>query len=288
MSERCATRQTRSAGRRGVEGSKIERLVHARVGEAPDERGRREISRHDDDCVGEGGRDQMMRNREIRGRSDPPRPRPDEGRDQASDNGEKHSGAGAAQGPHARKLRSAVGAEGSLREMPDRLAAQGISRLNAKRVERPEILLGRAEQRTPAEPARKRHAEQHERGADSGQFEKPGKDVANPCRRHQRRYSQNRRRRHDRRDPREHEFRQADLGQEAAGDREQRLLLRARGVVFGVAVARIEDRAPGNRRAALKPGSGARGEDVGRSHGLSGNGIFPEASRRHSTPRFRR
>ena len=44
-----------AARRRGVEGFEVERLVHAGVGEAPDERGRGEIGRHDDDGVGERG-----------------------------------------------------------------------------------------------------------------------------------------------------------------------------------------------------------------------------------------
>ena len=72
----------------------------------------------------------------------------------------------------------------------------------------------------------------------------------------------------DRYDPRERELRQADLGQKAAGDRQKRLLLWARGVVLGVAVARIEDRPRWIGRAALEPGLGARGNDVGRSHGF--------------------
>ena len=72
--------------------------------------------------------------------------------------------------------------------MADRLAAERVSRLNPKGVERPEILLGGAKQRAPAEPARERDAEQHQRGADPGQFEDPDKDVANPGGDDERRY----------------------------------------------------------------------------------------------------
>ena len=62
-----------TARRRSVERFEVERLVHARVREAPDERSRGEICGHDDDRVGERGQDQLMRDGEIRRRSDPPR-----------------------------------------------------------------------------------------------------------------------------------------------------------------------------------------------------------------------
>ena len=116
-----------TAWRRRIEGDEVERLVHSGVREAPDERTRREVSRHDDDGVGERGPDQLMGDRKIRGRSDPPRRRPSNARDQRRDGGEKNPGAGAAHRPQARKLRPAAGLEGSLREMPHRLAAQGVS-----------------------------------------------------------------------------------------------------------------------------------------------------------------
>ena len=54
-----------TARRRCVEPFQVEWLVHARVGEAPDERRRREIGRHDHDRVGERGQDELMRDREI-------------------------------------------------------------------------------------------------------------------------------------------------------------------------------------------------------------------------------
>ena len=81
---------------RGVERFEVERLVHARVREAPDERRRREIGRHDDDCVGEGRQDQLMRRRKVMARSDPSRPRPDGVGDERRDDDKQHSGAGAA------------------------------------------------------------------------------------------------------------------------------------------------------------------------------------------------
>ena len=113
----------------------------------------------------------MMRDREIRGRSDPPGRGPNKGRDQRRDDGEKNSGAGAAHGPHARKLRSAARLQGSFREMADRLAAQGVSRLNAKRVERPEIRFRDAKQWAPAEPTCGDDSEKQKRGAESVQFQ---------------------------------------------------------------------------------------------------------------------
>ena len=175
-----------AAARRRVERVEVERLVHARVGEAPDERGRREVSRHDDDSVGERGPDQMMRDREIRGRSDPPRRRPDEGSDDASDGGEQDSGAGAAHRPHTRKLRSPVWPEGSFREMADRLAAQGVSGLNRERIERPEIRLRDAKQRAPAEPPCGDDSEKHKRGANSV-VQGLGQRRPDPCGRDERR-----------------------------------------------------------------------------------------------------
>ncbi len=81
---------------RSVERIEVEWLVHACIGEAPDERSRREVRRHDDDGVGERGHDQMMRDRKIGGRSDPARVRPNKARDQRRDGGEQDPGAGAA------------------------------------------------------------------------------------------------------------------------------------------------------------------------------------------------
>src|ERR1700727_977768 len=52
---------------RSVERIEVEWLIHRGVGEAPDERSRREVSRHDDDSVCERGDDQMMRDGEISG-----------------------------------------------------------------------------------------------------------------------------------------------------------------------------------------------------------------------------
>ena len=173
--------------RRSVERFEVERLIHARVGEAPDERSRRKVSRHDDDGVGERGPDQLMRDGEIRRRSDPPCRGPNKSRDQRRDGGEKNSGAGAAHRPHARQLRSAAWPEGSFRQMPDRLAAQGVSRLNAKRIERPEVGFRDAKQWTPAEPACGDDSEKQKRGADPVQFQDSGKDAADPRRHDERR-----------------------------------------------------------------------------------------------------
>src|ERR1700722_7532990 len=126
--------------------------------------------------------------------------------------------------------------------MADRLAAQSVSRLNAKRIERPEVGLSNAKQGTPAEPAYGDDSEKQKRGAEPVQFQDAGEDAPDPRRHDERRKAQDRRRRHDRDDPRQQQFRQADFGQEAAGNRQKRLLLRARDVVLRVAIAWIEDR----------------------------------------------
>src|SRR3984885_12322854 len=128
----------------------------------------------------------MMRDRKIRSRSDPARMRPNKSGNQRRDEGKKNSGAGAASRPHARQLCSAAQLEGSLRQMPDRLTAQDVSRLNAKRVERPEIRFRNAKQGPPSEPAQGDDDEEQKRGAESVQFQDAGEDAANPCRHAQR------------------------------------------------------------------------------------------------------
>ena len=202
------------------------------------------------------------------------------------DDDKQHSGAGAAHSPHARELRSAVRSQRPLREMADRLAAERVSRLDPERVERPEILLGRAKQRAPAEPARKRHAEQHQRGANSGQFEDADKRRRQPRRSRSAALRPRSPPAARSRRSRRAELRQADLGEKAAGDRQKRLLLRARGVVLGVAVARIEDRPCWIGRAALEARTWALEEMTsGARMGLAAN--FPETIRAPSMARVR-
>ena len=218
------------------------------------------------------GHDQLMRDGEIRGRSDPPRRRPNDDRDQGRDGGEEDSGAGAAHRPHARELGAAPCLQRSLRQMPDRLAAQGVSRLNAKALSAQKFASATRNKRPPADPARADDREKHESRRrmpyNSSNLEKtpPTHAVAT-----ERREAQDRRRQHDRRRPRDEELRQADLRQEAAGDREQRLLLRARGVVLGVSVARIDDRPRRSAARGAPLGFGARGDNGGRSHGVRRN-----------------
>ena len=66
---------------------------------------------------------QMMRDGEISGRADPAGVRPCDARNQSRDDGEKKAGGGTASRPHARKFDPGARPEGSLSEMPDRLAA---------------------------------------------------------------------------------------------------------------------------------------------------------------------
>ena len=191
---------------------------------------------------------------EIRRRSDPARRRPNGDRDQRGDQSEEDSGAGAAHRPHARELGAAPWLQRSLGQMADRLAAQGVSRLNPQGVERPEIRFRRAQQRPPADPARAGDSEKDDRGADPVQFQQSREDVADPCRRDQRRETQDRRRKDDRRRPCQQELGQADLGQKAAGDRHERLLLGTRRVVFRVTVAGVDERLRRTALGALRPG----------------------------------
>ena len=71
-----------ATGRRGIECSEIERLVHAGIRKAPDQRGDREIDRHQHDGVGERRHDQAMQHREIGHGAHPARAWPDKNGDQ--------------------------------------------------------------------------------------------------------------------------------------------------------------------------------------------------------------
>ena len=189
-------------------------------------------------------------------------------RNQRRDDGEKNSGGRATHGPHPHELGSPARCESALRQMADRLAAQGVSRLNAKRVERPEIRLGDPKQRSPAEPADEDDREQHEPRADAIQFQDSGKNVPDPCRRDKRRETQDRRRQHDRRDPREQEFRQADLGEEAA--RRSPEATSASGSKRRPRRLPHADRGSASRdpTGVVRPELSARERNVGRSHGV--------------------
>ena len=222
----------RPSGRRGIERFEVERLVHARVGEAPDQRRRRQIGRHDDDSVGERrhrsrrcGTDQIVPAdpiQRVAGQA--------AGATSAAMRDKQDAGAGAAYCAHARKLALR---RRRLERHPFRRCRiasrhERVSGLHAERVERPEIHSRRCETAAASRssPARRSRARRG-RGADPGQFGKTfaktsttQADAINGARPRARAGNT------IRHGPGEQQLRQADFDEQASGDRQQRLLLR--------------------------------------------------------------
>ncbi len=142
--------------------------------------------------------------------------------------------------------------------MAQALAAKGVPGLDGNCVERPEVYLGDAQQRSPAEPANQGYAEQDKRGPHSGQCCDLTRHLGQPGGCDQRSEAEQDPGYQDQRDPRERQLRQADLGKQAAGDRNERALLRARGVVLGIALARIDEQGRKRRCGVSRPGSRIR------------------------------
>ena len=143
----------------------------------------------------------------------------------------------------ARPAAVGVPAEYQFREMAQRLAAKRVAGLDGQRVERPEIGLCDPKQRPPSEPSERDDRNQHQRRADPRQFQNVFGYGREPGRRHQRREAKQHRRQQQRDGPGEQQFRQADFNQQTAGDRQQRSLSGAGGVVLNVALAWIDQQA---------------------------------------------
>ena len=137
-----------------VERREIARLVHARVGHAPGERGDCQIARHQHDGVGERGNDQPQGLGEVRELAGPARRWPGE-RGQAGGGGTgAKAGAERRRGPQVRApVLAGLQREKALGQMAQALPAQGIARLDHERVQRPEAALGGAKQRADTIPA---------------------------------------------------------------------------------------------------------------------------------------
>src|SRR6266404_4296714 len=130
-------------GGRSIERNEIERLIHAGIREAPDERGDREITRHQNDSVGERWHDQTMQRHEVGHGADPTRAWPDENADQRRASAHHDAGAGGTRGAQPRSPGGGtVSAKHPLRQMAQRLAAKHVAGLNDERIERPEVDLG--------------------------------------------------------------------------------------------------------------------------------------------------
>ena len=226
-----------------------------------------------------------MRDGEISGRSDPARGGQTTAATSAATSA-RSIPARRSSRPRTRQLCSAARLEGSLRQMPDRLTAQGIFRLNAKRVERPEIRFCNAKQGPPSSnhPAAtmtsSRSARAHAIQLYDWENTPPTHAVtmsgarpriARPV--------------HHRRNPRERSLSgrsgyqalpRSPATTSASGSRRR----------LSIAIARIEDR-PRPPVGALSESSNAplEGENVGRSHGVGG-AILPQPLR-HSMRRLR-
>ena len=118
-----------------VEGFEIEGLVSHGVGEAPEQRGDREIGRHDGDRVGERRDHEGVRRQEIVDRADPARRGPCDDGDRARHGAEQQSGGGATSRAQSRELGAGPALEPALDRVPQRLAPERVAWLDRKGVQ---------------------------------------------------------------------------------------------------------------------------------------------------------
>jgi len=109
--------------------------------------------------------------------------------------------------------------------MADRLAPEGVARLDRKRVQRPEVRLDEAEQRPPSGDRGGCRRDHDDRRAELGGLRQAAGGFADPGRQKQRREAEQDRGREDLKGPDDGELRQTDLAEETAGDGEERSLL---------------------------------------------------------------
>ena len=236
------------AGGRRIEESQIDRLIHARVRYAPDQRRNREVGRDQDDGVGHGGTGEPMPQREIRRVSDPARRGPGQRCDPGGPDAQQDSGPDRTRGAQTpTRGGGRLPAEEALHEMTYGFAAKRVGRLNGQGIERPEIRFGGPQQRPPADPSQSGDCDEEQRGPQTRLPDELDRGRGQPGRGHQRRQSKKDARHQDRSHPGEQQLGQADFGEQAPGDGKKRPLLRAGGIVLRVAPARIEER--GSRRA---------------------------------------
>ena len=243
-------------GSRLVEGFEIERLVSGGVGEAPEQRGDREIGGHDDDRVGDRREHEGVRRHQVVDRADPLRRGPCDDGDRARHGEQEQAGGGAASRAQARKLGPGPALKGAFDQMPQRLAPECVAGLDRKRVQRPEVLLRHAKQGSPAEPGDGKGDENDQDGARSGGLRETDPRFSDPGGESERRKAEQHGRQQDRERPGEKELRQADLGEQAAEHRQKRALFRGGPVVPHVAPPRIENQRRGTAREARSIGFG--------------------------------
>ncbi len=233
-----------AARRAACRSGEIVRRGHGRVGDRPDQRGSRHIGAHQHDAVGQRHDCQALsgrsgsRRRSTDAGSARPAARPARESAQISSAGDH--GGGRAQ--RRRRLRCVCGESRRSTKWRSALAASRVGRLDRERVERPEAALRRAA------TAAGRRTSQARRAATSRIADQtPASDVRNlvgPVAARSWRRSARRRASGPGTTISSTQaaisFGQADLGQQAAGERQQRALLGAGRVVLDVAAARID------------------------------------------------
>ena len=227
---RASVRPPEDAGSNAAE---IDGLLHARVRKAPHQRCDRQIGRHQHDGIGQRRHGEAMQ--AENGSCNRPRP----ARAGQARIGDRAPPATATMAPAATELAPRNRPGGAMvkllpdmpfRQVTQRFAAERVAGLHGERVQRPEIRLGDPKQRPPSDPPHGSDRKQDEYRSParlrSGQVDpeafasqadaRSGAKPKQHCRQH------------DRERPGEQQLRQADFGQQASGDREERPLPRAR------------------------------------------------------------
>ena len=138
-----------------------------------------------------------------------------------------------------------------LGDLPQPFATEDVCGLHPQGVERPEAAFDQAQERSPAEPGdADQHRQKQDRRNPRQDVQDLGRSGRQPQRRDQRRHAEDHAGQPDQENPCQHQFRQAHLRQQAAGQGEQRTPLGARRVVLDIAFARVDDRLHRGHRLA--------------------------------------
>ena len=170
--------------------------------------------------------------------------RPRGERDQRRDGEQDKPGGGAAHRAHTGELRSGPALERPLRQVPQRLAPEAHSRAGPRAhstTRNWSQRSGRADANRPMPPLKAARTTSIAAPTAVASMKTIG-SLADPCGQRERRETEQNGGQQDRKRPGEQELRQADFGQEAAGDRQKRPLLRGGMVVLHVPKTRIEER----------------------------------------------
>src|SRR5215471_7993414 len=127
--------------------------------------------------------------------------------------------------------------------MAQSFTASRIGRLNSKRIERPEVALRKPKQLAAAEPTKGDQERQEDSGPNSGDCRRNSvRELAEPDQGYDRCDSEHQTRHNDQQQTGHCQLGNADLRQQTAGERKQRVTLRVGSVILDVAAARIDGR----------------------------------------------